>query len=67
MLRGEPGYTDQVVRLERFRADHPEVKVECLTPTRWQAVIPQEDGEGVITRVGLRSLLDALDRQVGCE
>jgi hypothetical protein len=65
MLRGEPGYTDQVVRLERFRAAHPEVKVECLHPTRWRAVVPLDGGEQVLTRTGLREVLDALDRQVG--
>jgi hypothetical protein len=64
MLRGEPGYVDQVIRLERFRAAHPEISVECLNPARWRAVIPLESGESVLTRTGLRELLDALDRRV---
>ena len=66
MFRDVPaGYVDQVIRLERFRAAHPEIRVECLNPARWRAVVPQESGEGVITRTGLRELLDALDRHLG--
>jgi hypothetical protein len=64
MLRGVPDYVDQVIRLERFRAAHPEIKVECLNPARWRAVIPLDSGENVITRTGLRELLDALDRRL---
>ena len=66
MFRDVPArYVDQVIRLERFRAAHPEIRVECLNPATWRAVVPQESGEGVITRTGLRELLDALDRHLG--
>ena len=56
------GEYDQVVRLAAFRVRHPEAHVRDLGRGGiWQAVIPQPDGEIVVTRVLLEDLLDALD------
>lgn len=52
---------DQVVRLRAFKAEHPEVIVGALgLGGPWQARIPGENGENVITRYELRDLLDIL-------
>lgn len=63
VLRGVSGYPpDQVPRRLAFEKDHPEVRIVYLGPA-WQAVIPRQDGEDVITRYDLRRLLDALDKR----
>jgi hypothetical protein len=54
---------DQVPRRLEFEKAHPEVRITYLGPA-WQAVIPKENGEDVITRFDLRALLDTLERQV---
>jgi hypothetical protein len=55
---------DQVPRLLRFREAHPDVKVEYRPPA-WQAIIPQPNGETVITRYNLKAILDKLDELLG--
>ena len=57
---GEPEYTDQVVRRERYETANPDVTITHDPPT-WQAVIPEENGETVITRHDLKALLDKLE------
>jgi hypothetical protein len=59
-LRLVPDEYDQVLRLGRFRQDHPAV-VTGAGNGWWQAVIPKPDGETVTTRYTLRALLDKLD------
>lgn len=54
------GYADQVVRQQAYQAAHPDVKIIYIGP-HWQAVIAEEDGETVITRLILLQLLDTLD------
>jgi hypothetical protein len=50
MLRGVSGYPqDQVPRRLQFEKDHPSVRITFLGPA-WQAVVPTEQGEDVITR-----------------
>ncbi len=51
---------DQVPRLAAFRAAHPEVLIGDGGFGTWQALIPEPDGETVITRYSLRELLDKL-------
>jgi len=46
-------------RLKRFREMHPEV--EIVTPGYWQALIPEDNGETVITSWDLGEFLDKLD------
>jgi hypothetical protein len=55
---GEP---DQLLRLARFRAAHPEVIIGDGGFSTFQARIPEPDRETVITRYTLRELLDRLD------
>ncbi len=55
-LRLLPDEYDQVLRLGRFRRDHPAVVVGAGNGW-WQAVIPASDGEIVTTRYTLRALL----------
>jgi hypothetical protein len=55
-----PDEYDQVLRLDRFRQDHPAIVVGAGNGW-WQAVIPEPDGEIVTTRYTLRALLDKLD------
>jgi hypothetical protein len=65
MIRGEPGYVDQVPRRAAYEAAHPDVKITYYGGF-WQAVIPEAAGETVITRYELKALLDkleALDRE----
>ena len=59
-LRLVPDEYDQVLRLNRFRKDHPAV---VIAPGNgwWQALIPAPDCEIVTTRYTLRALLDKLD------
>ena len=59
-LRLVPDEYDQVLRLDRFRQDHPAIVVGAGDGW-WQAVIPAPDGEIVTTRYTLRALLDKLD------
>ena len=58
LAREEP---DQVLRLQAFRAAHPEVIIGDGGFGVWQARIPEPDGEHVISRYTLRELLDKLD------
>ena len=59
-----PDELDQVLRLNRYRRDHPGVTV-CHGPGYWQAQIPQHNSETVITRYQLKDLLDKLDTLTG--
>jgi hypothetical protein len=58
-----PDEYDQVLRLDRFRQDHPAIVVGAGNGW-WQAVIPAPDGEIVTTRYTLRALLDKLDELI---
>ena len=66
-LRAVPaGEYDQVVRLAEFRAAHPEVIIGDLGfGGTWQARIPSQNGEQVVTRHVLKDLLDTLDALFG--
>ena len=73
-LPGGLGEPDQLLRLARFRAAHPEVIIGDGGFGTVQARIPEPDGETVITRYTLSELLDRLDElttgpngQPGCE
>jgi hypothetical protein len=59
LAREEP---DQVLRLQEFRAAHPQVIIGDLGFGVWQARIPEPHGEQIISRYMLRELLDKLDR-----
>jgi protein-tyrosine-phosphatase len=59
-----PDELEQVMRLARFRQAHPGVMVGAGRGW-WQAVIPEPDGEQVITRYTLGQLLDRLDELIG--
>ena len=59
-LRPVPDELDQVVRLARFKAAHPDVIIGDGGFGSMQARIPKPDGEIVITRYTLRELLDKL-------
>jgi hypothetical protein len=52
------------MRLARFRQAHPGVMVGARRGW-WQAVIPETNGEQVITRDTLGQLLDKLDEHTG--
>jgi hypothetical protein len=60
-----PDEPDQVLRLQQFRRDHPEVIIGDGGFGTMQARIPKENGEIVITRYSLRELLDKLDEVTG--
>jgi hypothetical protein len=62
LVREEP---DQVLRLQAFRAAHPEVIIGDFGFGVWQARITEPDGEHVISRYTLRELLDRLDELTG--
>jgi len=62
LIREEPG---QVLRLQAFRAAHPEVIIGDFGFGVWQARIPEPDGEHVISRYTLGELLDRLDELTG--
>ena len=62
LVREEP---DQVLRLQAFRAAHPEVIIGDFGFGVWQARIPEPNGERVISRYTLRELLDKLDELTG--
>jgi hypothetical protein len=51
---------DQILRLSRFREEHPDVIIGDGGFGTWQARIPEPCGETVITRYTLRELLDKL-------
>ena len=61
VVNGEP---DQVLRLNQYHRDHPDVAVRA-GQGYWQAQIPQRNGEIVITRYQLKDLLDKLDTLTG--
>lgn len=56
-----PDEPDQMLRLARFRRDHPEVVIGDGGFGTMQARIPEPSGETVITRYTLRELLDKLE------
>jgi len=60
-----PDELEQVMHLARFRQAHPGVMVGAGRGW-WQAVIPELNGEEVITRYTLGQLLDKLD-ELTCE
>jgi hypothetical protein len=73
-LPGALGEPDQLPRLARFRAAHPEVIMGDGGFGTVQARIPEQDGETVTTRYTLRELLDRLEElaaarndQPGCD
>jgi hypothetical protein len=59
-----PDELEQVMRLARFRQAYPGVMVGAGRGW-WQAVIPEPNGEQVITRHTLGQLLDRLDELIG--
>jgi len=59
-VRGEPDYIDQVPRRLSYEASHPHVEIRYFGPY-WQATVRGEAEETVITRYGLRQLLDKLE------
>jgi hypothetical protein len=60
-----PDEPDQVSRLQRYRAAHPDVIVAAGEFGTWQARIPAENGETVAVRYRLCELLDRLDELTG--
>ncbi len=62
LVREEP---DQVLRLQAFRAVHPEVIIGDFGFGVWQARMPMPNGEHVISRFTLCELLDKLDELTG--
>lgn len=52
---------DQVPRLQAFRVAHPDVIIGDGGFGTWQARIPEENGEIVVTRYRLIELLDRLE------
>lgn len=62
IAREEP---DQVLRMQAFRAAHPEVIIGDGGFGVWQARIRESDGEQVISRYTLRELLDKLEKLAG--
>jgi hypothetical protein len=59
-LRTVPDEPDQVLRLRRFREEHPGVSIYTGLGY-WQARVPETNGETVVTRYFLQELLDKLD------
>ena len=51
-----------MLRLQAFRAAHPEVIIGDFGFGVWQARIPMPQGERIISRYTLRELLDKLDK-----
>ena len=64
-MRLTPDEFGQVLRLQAFRAAHPEVIIGDGGFGTVQARIPQPAGEIVITRYRLIELLDKLDELTG--
>jgi hypothetical protein len=58
--RPAPDDGDDLMRLARYRADHPRTEVR-QGPGYWQAITPEGSGERIITRYELGELLDTLD------
>jgi hypothetical protein len=56
-----PDEPDQILRLARFRADHPAVVIEAGEFGTWQARIPEPSGETIVVRHRLADVLDRLD------
>jgi hypothetical protein len=57
---------DQMPRLRAFKQRHPQIVISTFGPAEaWQALIPEECGEAVVTRYDLRELLDRLDELTG--
>ena len=52
-------------RLARIRAERPDIFIGDGGFGTWQAIIPEENGETVITRYILGELLDKLDEVLG--
>lgn len=59
-----PDEPDQVPRLTQFRRDHPDVAIRA-GQGYWQALVPERNGETVITRYRLKDLLDKLQAVTG--
>lgn len=55
-----PDEPDQILRLNRFRAQHPGIAIHA-GPGYWQALLPEHADEIVVTRYQLKELLDTLD------
>jgi len=55
----------QVMRLQAFRAAHPDVVIGTGEFGTWQARIPEPSGETIITRYTLKPFLDKLDELTG--
>ncbi|MGH3259118.1 MAG: hypothetical protein ACRDOU_27595 [Streptosporangiaceae bacterium] len=64
LLRTGPDEPDQILRLNRFRTEHPGIAIGAGYGW-WQARVPEPKGETVITRYTLRALLDKLDDLTG--
>ncbi len=60
MVRGEPEYADQVPRRLEYEKAHPNVEILYLGPY-WQAILTEESGKTIITRIHLRDLMDKLE------
>jgi hypothetical protein len=56
-----PDEPDEAPRLRRFRNEHPKVRISAGLGY-WQALVPETNGETVITRYLLRELLDKLEK-----
>ncbi len=64
-LRLAAAEPDQVPRLLAFRAEHPAVIIGPGEFGTWQALIPEDNGETVVSRHRLCELLDKLDELTG--
>jgi hypothetical protein len=64
-LRTVPDDPEQVMRLARFRAEHPAVAIGAGEFGTWQARIPEASGETIIVRHRLAEVLDKLDELTG--
>jgi hypothetical protein len=56
-------HPEQQSRRRRLQDAHPQVQIVFLG-SAWQAVIPRQAGEDVITRYELRDLLDVLEQRL---
>jgi hypothetical protein len=65
VLRLVPDEPDQVMRLARFRAEHPAVVIGAGEFGTWQARIPEASSETIIVRHRLAEVLDKLDELTG--
>ncbi len=57
-------HSDQIPRLEKFKADHPEIEISSPLVTKspwWKAWV---DGEQIASGHDLRRLLDSLDEKL---